>query len=87
MGGGVVLYAHTPVFLEGSSLITSGSPTDGPVLSQTDLYLLNTELQINPILANSHATFHLVFNLQTGMYSYLVLGEDGSMLYRSYWWF
>jgi len=37
----------------------------GPVLSQTDLYLLNTELVINPILANNHA-FHLVFNLTTG---------------------
>jgi len=38
----------------------------GPVLSQTDLYLLNTELEINPILANKHGSFHLVFNLVTG---------------------
>jgi len=38
----------------------------GPVLSQTDLYLLNTELEIHPILANKHASFHLVFNLVTG---------------------
>ncbi|KAF9464579.1 hypothetical protein BDZ94DRAFT_476380 [Collybia nuda] len=38
----------------------------GPVLSQTDLYLLNPELEINPILANSHGSFHLVFNLATG---------------------
>lgn len=37
----------------------------GPVLSQTDLYLLGTELEINPILANQH-NFHLVFNLVTG---------------------
>ncbi|KAJ7684404.1 hypothetical protein DFH06DRAFT_1155544 [Mycena polygramma] len=38
----------------------------GPVLSQTDLYLLNTDLELHPILANSHANFHLVFNLITG---------------------
>ncbi|KAJ7084821.1 hypothetical protein B0H15DRAFT_951317 [Mycena belliarum] len=38
----------------------------GPVLSQTDLYLLNTELELHPILANSHGSFHLVFNLITG---------------------
>lgn len=40
---------------------------DGPVLSQTDLYLLGTELQINPILQHEGDTdFHLVFNLMTG---------------------
>ncbi|KAK7035918.1 hypothetical protein R3P38DRAFT_2517545 [Favolaschia claudopus] len=38
----------------------------GPVLSQTDLYLLNTELELNPILANQNANFHLVFNVITG---------------------
>jgi hypothetical protein len=38
----------------------------GPVLSQTDLYLLNTDLELNPILANTHGNFHLVFNLITG---------------------
>lgn len=38
----------------------------GPVLSQTDLYLLNTTLELNPILTNSNKKFHLVFNLQTG---------------------
>jgi len=38
----------------------------GPVLSQTDLYLLKTELTIHPILSISHPTFHLVFNVQTG---------------------
>ncbi|KAJ7348896.1 hypothetical protein DFH08DRAFT_863726 [Mycena albidolilacea] len=38
----------------------------GPVLSQTDLYLLNTELELNPILANANSDFHLVFNLITG---------------------
>lgn len=42
---------------------------DGPVLSQTDLYLLKPELEIHPILANQHTsqhTFHLSFNLVTG---------------------
>ncbi|KAJ7765801.1 hypothetical protein B0H16DRAFT_1524436 [Mycena metata] len=38
----------------------------GPVLSQTDLYLLNTDLQLHPILANEDAGFHLVFSLITG---------------------
>ncbi|KAJ7253313.1 hypothetical protein B0H12DRAFT_1116564 [Mycena haematopus] len=44
----------------------AAGPAYGPVLSQTDLYLLNTELELNPVLANTHATFHLVFNLITG---------------------
>lgn len=39
----------------------------GPVLTQTDLYLLDTPLQVNPIIAHNGATkFHLVFNLATG---------------------
>ncbi|KAI0738011.1 hypothetical protein C8Q80DRAFT_291798 [Daedaleopsis nitida] len=38
----------------------------GPVLSQTDLYLLGTELELNPILANTSESFQLIFNLQTG---------------------
>lgn len=41
---------------------------DGPVLSQTDLYLLDTDLDLNPIIAHNGATdFHLIFNLSTGM--------------------
>ncbi|KAF7359117.1 hypothetical protein MSAN_01253200 [Mycena sanguinolenta] len=44
----------------------AAGPAYGPVLSQTDLYLLNTELELNPILANTHDSFHLVFNLITG---------------------
>jgi hypothetical protein len=40
---------------------------DGPVLSQTDLYLLNTELQLHPIMAGASHGFHLMFNLVTGM--------------------
>lgn len=39
---------------------------DGPVLSQTDLYLLNTELQLHPILHGTDSGFHLIFNLVTG---------------------
>ena len=42
--------------------------TDGPVLSQTDLYLLGTELQLNPILMNMNPKFHLVFNLLSGSF-------------------
>ncbi|KAK1235760.1 hypothetical protein PQX77_001004 [Marasmius sp. AFHP31] len=38
----------------------------GPVLSQTDLYLLKCDLELNPILTNSSPGFHLVFNLATG---------------------
>ncbi|KAJ7042048.1 hypothetical protein C8F04DRAFT_1078125 [Mycena alexandri] len=38
----------------------------GPVLSQTDLYLLNTDLELHPILRNGDAGFHLVFSLITG---------------------
>ncbi|KAK6996342.1 hypothetical protein R3P38DRAFT_3628997 [Favolaschia claudopus] len=38
----------------------------GPVLSQTDLYLLNTELEVNPILDNKDENFHLIFNISTG---------------------
>ncbi|KAJ3994681.1 hypothetical protein F5050DRAFT_1772406 [Lentinula boryana] len=38
----------------------------GPVLSQTDLYLLKTDLQLNPILAGADGGFHLLFNLATG---------------------
>jgi len=38
----------------------------GPVLSTTELYLLQAELQLNPILTNSNPGFHLIFHLQTG---------------------
>jgi len=39
----------------------------GPVLTQTDLYLLDTHLEVNPIIAhNGNTNFHLVFNLATG---------------------
>ncbi|KAF9453699.1 hypothetical protein P691DRAFT_813046 [Macrolepiota fuliginosa MF-IS2] len=38
----------------------------GPVLSQTDLYLLNPELEINPIFAQKDQSFHLVLNLCNG---------------------
>ena len=42
--------------------------TDGPVLSQTDLYLLGTELELNPILSNTSESFQLIFNLSTGAF-------------------
>ncbi|KIK59096.1 hypothetical protein GYMLUDRAFT_681800 [Collybiopsis luxurians FD-317 M1] len=38
----------------------------GPVLSQTDLYLLQSDLQLNPILAGASPSFHLLFNIATG---------------------
>lgn len=38
----------------------------GPVLSQTDLYLLNPVLEIHPILRAAFPKFQLVFNLSTG---------------------
>jgi len=38
----------------------------GPVLTTTDLYLLGAELQLNPVLTNSHPGFHLIFHLNTG---------------------
>lgn len=46
------------------------SRIDGPVLSQTDLYLLNTELQLHPILQGSNPSFHLLFNLVTGSWRF-----------------
>jgi len=42
----------------------------GPVLSQTDLYLLNTELELNPILDNkgpNQLQFHLVTGFATSI--------------------
>lgn len=41
---------------------------DGPVLSQTDLYLLKPTLQINPILTKSNPAFNLIFDLATGVF-------------------
>jgi len=38
----------------------------GPVLSQTDLYLLAPKLELHPILTHSLKSFHLVFNLANG---------------------
>ena len=45
----------------------STTPADGPVLSQTDLYLLSPlQIQIHPIFTNSQKSFHLNFNVITG---------------------
>ncbi|OSD02109.1 hypothetical protein PYCCODRAFT_1411493 [Trametes coccinea BRFM310] len=41
----------------------------GPVLSQTDLYLLGAELELNPILKNESGSFQLIFNISTGQSS------------------
>ncbi|KAI8974263.1 hypothetical protein BD414DRAFT_498622 [Trametes punicea] len=38
----------------------------GPVLSQTDLYLLDAQLELHPVLANESPSFQLTFNLSTG---------------------
>ncbi|KAJ3487089.1 hypothetical protein NLI96_g3780 [Meripilus lineatus] len=38
----------------------------GPVLSQTDLYLLKPELELNPILRNANDKFQLIFNISSG---------------------
>ncbi|TRM55495.1 hypothetical protein BD626DRAFT_525371 [Schizophyllum amplum] len=42
-------------------------PHYGPVLSQTELYLLRPELELHPILTGSDGSFHLVMSLQTGV--------------------
>ncbi|KAG6856732.1 hypothetical protein H0H87_001332 [Tephrocybe sp. NHM501043] len=41
----------------------------GPVLSQTDLYLLRCELELHPILQGKAGNFHLIFSLVTGQTS------------------
>ncbi|PAV20672.1 hypothetical protein PNOK_0329900 [Pyrrhoderma noxium] len=41
-------------------------PTYGPVLSQTDLFLLHPKLELHPILTHSLKSFHLVFDLVEG---------------------
>ena len=47
---------------------------DGPVLTQTELYLLEeTELHIHPILAQKYDAFQLEFDLQTGINILLLL--------------
>ncbi|THH30813.1 hypothetical protein EUX98_g3377 [Antrodiella citrinella] len=38
----------------------------GPVLSQTDLYLLGCELKLHPILRGEATNFQLSFNMQSG---------------------
>jgi len=52
----------------GSSAIGKWAPGSsyGPVLSQTDLYLLNPELEIHPIFAQKNPSYHLMLDLCTG---------------------
>ncbi|KAJ7595345.1 hypothetical protein C8J56DRAFT_922137 [Mycena floridula] len=38
----------------------------GPVVKQRDLYILEIELELHPILSNTDKSFHLVFDLRTG---------------------
>ena len=65
----------------------------GPVLTSTELYLLQAAegckgLELNPILTHSLKSFHLVFNLANGKFSCISLcqthigpeDEVGSML-------
>jgi len=49
----------------------------GPVLSQTDLYLLNTELELNPILEGKIQTQQLQFHLVTGFATSASRAPDG----------
>ncbi|KAG8905860.1 hypothetical protein FRB99_008071 [Tulasnella sp. 403] len=44
----------------------SAGPNYGPVLTTTDLYLLNCPLAIHPILTHSFGGFHLILNLASG---------------------
>ncbi|KAF9533628.1 hypothetical protein CPB83DRAFT_485505 [Crepidotus variabilis] len=44
----------------------SPGPSYGPVLSQTDLYLLKTELTLNPTLEGKNDAYQLQFHLVTG---------------------
>ncbi|KAJ7596028.1 hypothetical protein C8J56DRAFT_923867 [Mycena floridula] len=39
----------------------------GPILTQRDLYLLGTQPELHPILANTHPGFRLVFSLLDGI--------------------
>jgi len=49
----------------------------GFVLTQTDLYTLNPELELHPILRQQDPTFHLLFNLSTGQTTGLNPDERG----------
>jgi hypothetical protein len=70
MGGGIVLFVSIVSSTKSPlSYLTYGyCNPDGPVLTPTELYLLNPELQLNPTLMNANTTFHLVFNLLTGSF-------------------
>lgn len=48
----------------------------GPVLSQTDLYLLNVDLELHPILADTSDSFQFMFNLSTGQTGGFNHGSD-----------
>ena len=47
-----------PIDIINASLLRT-CPKDGPVLSQTDLFLLHPKLELHPILTHSLKSFHL----------------------------
>ncbi|KAH8100323.1 hypothetical protein BXZ70DRAFT_183977 [Cristinia sonorae] len=51
---------------EASVGMWAAGPGYGPVLSQTDLYLLGCELKLHPILKGESESFQLSFNIATG---------------------
>ncbi|KAF8968272.1 hypothetical protein BDZ97DRAFT_1799645 [Flammula alnicola] len=52
----------------------------GPILSQTDLYLLGTELELNPILKGEVQNFPLQFHLVTGFSTNTQPNGDNSVV-------
>jgi len=54
---------------------------DGPILTQTDLYLLKPELEIHSILQEKHPTLHLSLNMSTGMHHH---SKSSTSLHLSY---
>lgn len=44
----------------------AAGPHYGPILTPTDLYVLDVDVQLNPILESKAADFNLLFNISTG---------------------
>jgi len=52
----------------------------GPVLSQTDIYLLGATLIVNPLLLQlSNSSHHIQFNIQTGVSSLIATSNPGDL--------
>ena len=75
MASGTELYVFITLVVDFTSESFGGAIIDGPVLTQTELYLLGTELHLNPILTHGNKDFHLVFNIQTGTYLFFVMSS------------